>query len=90
MCLHRSIDMVIALSAISKSGATYLPLDPIYPKARQGFILDDAKPIILVSELSMAANLPETRRIMFLDEKEEYSVEFSDNFPLAMHTIMLI
>ena len=84
MCLHRSIDMVIALLAISKSGATYLPLDPIYPKARLGLILDDAKPIILVSELSMAANLPETEaRIMFLDEKEEYSVEFSENLPFG-------
>ena len=84
MCLHRSIDMVIALLAISKSGATYLPLDPIYPKARLGLILDDAKPIILVSELSMAANLPETEaRIMFLDEKEEYSVESSENLPFG-------
>jgi amino acid adenylation domain-containing protein len=80
MCLHRSIDMVIALMAISKSGATYLPLDPIYPKARLGLILDDAKPLILVSESSMTENLPGTEsRIILLDDKEEYSAESSEN-----------
>lgn len=80
MCLHRSIDMVVALLAISKSGATYLPLDPIYPKARLGLILDDAKPLIMVSESSMAGNLPETEaRIVLLDNKDEYSNESSGN-----------
>jgi amino acid adenylation domain-containing protein len=80
LCLHRSIDMVTALLAISKSGATYLPLDPIYPKARLGLILDDAKPLILVSESSMAASLPETdASILLLDGNEDYSNESSEN-----------
>jgi amino acid adenylation domain-containing protein len=80
MCLHRSIDMVVALLAISKSGATYLPLDPIYPKARLGLILDDAKPRILVSESSMSGNLPETDTMtILLDRNEEYSSESSEN-----------
>jgi non-ribosomal peptide synthetase component F len=67
ICVHRSIDLVIGLLAISKTGATYLPLDPIYPKARLSLILDDAKPILLVSESEMSGNLPETQaRIVHL------------------------
>jgi amino acid adenylation domain-containing protein len=80
ICIHRSIDLVAGLLAISKTGATYLPLDPIYPKARLALILDDAKPILLVSESSMMDSLPDTgARILLLDKKEIYSGESSKN-----------
>jgi amino acid adenylation domain-containing protein len=85
--VHRSIDLIAGLLAISKSGATYLPLDPIYPKARLALILEDAKPLLLVSELSMAGNLPETNsRVILLDDKKEYSLESSENLPYGNST----
>ena len=34
--VERTVDMIIGLLAITKTGATYLPLDPIYPKAQAG------------------------------------------------------
>ena len=34
LCVERSFDMVIALLAILKAGAAYLPLDPDYPEER--------------------------------------------------------
>jgi amino acid adenylation domain-containing protein len=40
--LPRSPQLVIALLAILKVGAAYVPLDPAYPAARSGFILQDA------------------------------------------------
>jgi non-ribosomal peptide synthetase component F len=46
--LDRSIEMVVALIAILKSGGVYIPLDPEYPTERLAFILDDvSSPIIL-------------------------------------------
>ena len=78
--VHRSIDLVMGLLAISKTGATYLPLDPIYPKARLSLILEDAKPILLVSESDMYENLPKTNaRIILLNDKEKFFSESSDN-----------
>jgi amino acid adenylation domain-containing protein len=80
ICLHRSIDLLVSLLAVSKTGATYIPLDPIYPKARLALILEDAKPFILISELSMFQNLPETdTRILLLDQKSVYSNESGEN-----------
>jgi amino acid adenylation domain-containing protein len=80
ICVHRSIDLAIGLLAISKTGATYLPLDPIYPKARLSLILEDAKPVLLVSESEMSGNLPETKaRIVHLNDKEKFSSESSEN-----------
>lgn len=47
VAISRSPEMVIALLAILKSGAAYLPLDPEYPKDRIEFMLADSSAKIL-------------------------------------------
>jgi aspartate racemase len=42
LCLERSMEMVIAILAILRSGAAYLPLDHNLPRARLAFMLEDA------------------------------------------------
>ena len=54
LCLERSVDMVVALLAVLKAGAAYLPLDPEYPRERLEFILDDAQVSVLISQKSIA------------------------------------
>ncbi len=54
VCLERSVDMVVALLAVLKAGAAYLPLDPEYPRERLDFILDDAQVSVLISQKSIA------------------------------------
>lgn len=39
---ERSIDMVVSMLAVLKSGAAFVPLDPDYPKARLSYLCDDA------------------------------------------------
>ena len=43
LCIDRSVDMIVGLLAILKSGCAYLPIDPEYPEQRINFILNDAK-----------------------------------------------
>lgn len=50
LCLNRSADMVVAMLAILKSGATYIPLDPEFPKARLDYYAEDAKLALLVTD----------------------------------------
>ncbi|GAA1459847.1 non-ribosomal peptide synthetase [Williamsia maris] len=49
--LPRSVDMVVALFAVLRSGAAYLPLEREYPTERLAAIVDDARPTILLTDL---------------------------------------
>ncbi|WP_428331033.1 non-ribosomal peptide synthetase [Mucilaginibacter sp.] len=47
--LDRSAEMVIALLAIMKSGAVYIPLDPQFPLNRINYMLEDSKAVVLLT-----------------------------------------
>jgi amino acid adenylation domain-containing protein len=47
--LHRTVELMVTLLAVMKSGAAYLPLDPEYPESRLQFMLSDSGAQILVS-----------------------------------------
>ncbi len=51
--MARSIDMVVALLAVLKSGATYIPVDPAVPEERRRFILEDATCAVMVTQASL-------------------------------------
>ncbi|MGV7211556.1 non-ribosomal peptide synthase/polyketide synthase [Oxalobacteraceae bacterium A2-2] len=57
LCLRRSARMVVAMLAIAKTGAAYVPLDPDYPQARLAYMLDDAQVRVVLTEGDLAAGL---------------------------------
>ncbi|MFG2312765.1 amino acid adenylation domain-containing protein [Streptomyces sp. NPDC048566] len=59
LSLPRSADLVVALLAVLKAGAAYLPVDPRYPGGRLAAILDDARPALVLTDTVTAAVLPE-------------------------------
>jgi amino acid adenylation domain-containing protein len=56
----RSAGTVVALLAVLKAGAAYLPLDPRYPQGRVRFMLEDARVRLLLADESLLEELPET------------------------------
>ena len=62
VCLERSSEVVISLLAILKAGGVYLPLDPAYPKQRIGFMLEDSKASVLITQEHLIQGLPEHLR----------------------------
>jgi amino acid adenylation domain-containing protein len=50
LCMERSLEMVIGLLAILKSGSSYLPLDSDYPDDRISFMLKDSSAKILLTQ----------------------------------------
>ncbi|MFE2050995.1 amino acid adenylation domain-containing protein, partial [Streptomyces sp. NPDC059459] len=47
--LERPVDRLVALLAVAKAGAVYVPIDPDYPTERVAYMLADARPSILVA-----------------------------------------
>ncbi|WP_306359969.1 non-ribosomal peptide synthetase [Nocardia sp. CC227C] len=58
LALPRSIDLVVAMVAVLKTGAAYVPLDPGYPERRLRTIVDDATPTVVLA--GSAVSLPES------------------------------
>ena len=57
LLLERSAEAIVAMLAVLKSGAAYLPIDPALPAARIGFMVADAAPIAAITTAGLAARL---------------------------------
>ncbi len=84
ICLDRSIEMMVALLAVLKTGAAYVPLDPAYPEARLEYMVDDAAPLLILSSSALHRRLPKTARILQLDAPDTMHAVYSasDHDPL--------
>jgi amino acid adenylation domain-containing protein len=73
VALSRSVDLILTVLAITKTGAAYLPVDPAYPVARINAMLTGATPacIITTSDLAagdLAATLADRAGRLILDD----------------------
>ncbi|MFB9305694.1 non-ribosomal peptide synthetase, partial [Kibdelosporangium philippinense] len=49
LCTEKSTATVVAMLAVMKAGAAYVPLDPAYPAGRIAAMIDDARPAALLT-----------------------------------------
>ncbi|MGW6270086.1 amino acid adenylation domain-containing protein [Streptomyces sp. NPDC055060] len=60
IALPRTADLVVAALAVVRAGAAYLPLDPEHPADRVRYMLQDARPLLVVTDTATSAALPDT------------------------------
>nr|WP_281404395.1 non-ribosomal peptide synthase/polyketide synthase [Pyxidicoccus fallax] len=60
LCAERSLELVVGLFAILKAGGAYVPLDPSYPRQRLEWMLEDARPAVLLAQPALLTRLPQT------------------------------
>ena len=66
--VERGLDMVVAVLAVFKAGAAYVPLDPAYPAERLAYMLQDSAPMALLTQTRIAAGLPaQAMPVLLLD-----------------------
>ncbi|MFD6157043.1 amino acid adenylation domain-containing protein [Nocardia sp. NPDC060256] len=61
VALPRSVELIVAILAVSKAGGAYLPVDPAYPAERLAFVLDDAAPIAVLTDVETSKALPHSK-----------------------------
>uniref|UniRef100_UPI0018F718F3 non-ribosomal peptide synthetase n=1 Tax=Streptomyces sp. N35 TaxID=2795730 RepID=UPI0018F718F3 len=81
--LPRSADLVVALLAVLKAGAAYLPVDPKYPSHRLETILEEAGPHLVLTDAATATGLPRhTAPDLHLDALDLSGVEQAPHLPV--------
>lgn len=76
ICIERSVELVAAMLGVAKSGAAYVPLDPAYPKARIANILEDSRPVVLLTSTHLLPSLPgDSAGIVCIDAIEGTTAE---------------
>lgn len=74
ICAKRSLELIIAVYGVMKSGAAYVPLDPDYPEDRIDYIVSDCKPkAMLEYGVTIQSDIAEVMDIKEIIEREDLS-----------------
>jgi amino acid adenylation domain-containing protein/thioester reductase-like protein len=80
VALDRSIDLVVALLAVLKTGAAYVPIDPSFPAHRIRQMINDAEPELVIVPATTPKNLSTwAGRCLRIDEALAHSDANADN-----------
>ncbi len=80
VCVDRSLNMLIAVLAVLKAGAAYVPLDPSFPAERLAFMAEDSGMRLLITERAHADLIQTSVPRICLDfQREEIAKEETAN-----------
>jgi len=94
ICLERSPNMLIAMLAILKTGATYVPLDPDYPQSRLSYLIKDSQLALVIVSNKINDTTQQQHRDLFnnINVLDLCAVDFQQSHPclnLPVHSKQL-
>lgn len=83
ICLERSPNMLIAMLAILKTGATYVPLDPDYPQSRLSYLIKDSQLALVIVSNKINDTTQQQHRDLFnnINVLDLAAVDFQQSHP---------
>lgn len=68
LCVDRSVEMIVAMLAILRSGGCFVPFDPAYPQERLSYMMQDTNVRLLLTQRHLLDTIPDTSAELFLLE----------------------
>ncbi|HVG44859.1 MAG TPA: amino acid adenylation domain-containing protein, partial [Longimicrobium sp.] len=84
LALERSVEMVVALLAVTKAGAAFLPVDPAWPAERRRWMLERSAARLVLTTSVLAADLPETGASVVALDRVAAEIEAEDDTNLSV------
>lgn len=86
ICLERSIELIVALLAVMKSGSAYVPIDPNYPEERIAYLLEDSgvATVIVSEHTKPLVRAASTISPLLLAEAEAEAAQHDFRLPLPI------
>ncbi|MCY7909667.1 amino acid adenylation domain-containing protein [Bacillus inaquosorum] len=80
---RNSIESVVGILAVLKSGGAYVPIDPEYPQDRIRYMLDDSQAGIVLMQRDVREQLAYEGVTVLLDDESSYHQDDSDLAPIS-------
>ncbi|CAL2107141.1 hypothetical protein T190115A13A_320001 [Tenacibaculum sp. 190524A02b] len=72
ICLERSLEMIVGILGILKSGGAYVPIDPTYPKDRIDYMIKDTEISLVLSSADSRETIIEQEEITIISLDTEW------------------
>jgi amino acid adenylation domain-containing protein len=82
VCVHRGLDLVVALQGVAKAGGAYLPIDPGTPAARVRLMVAQSGAPVCVGEQALAGLLPDDLATAVLLDRDSAAIGANDATPI--------
>jgi amino acid adenylation domain-containing protein len=79
LCLERSMELIVAILAILKSGAAYLPLDHTLPRTRLAFMLEDARAALVLTRENLREAIPAREQMILCMDKPDWPARTAES-----------
>ncbi len=83
ICAERSVEMVVAVLGVLKTGGAYLPIDPSYPAERLAYMLSDSGVAVLLTQARLLDALPEHGAQTICLDRDWAEISQEEGSPLA-------
>ncbi len=80
----RSLEMLVALYAVHKAGAAYVPLDPVYPRDRLAYMIADAGLQVVITQRAFTDMVPAGKALVYEDASAGFAALSADNLEVAV------
>ncbi|MCG7755933.1 MAG: amino acid adenylation domain-containing protein, partial [Nitrosomonas sp.] len=84
ICVERSLEMIVGILGILKAGGAYLPIDPGYPEERIAFMMEDARPVVVLIHEPTRGIVFDGLKSIDLVSEDNAIVQFSEEKPACL------